>query len=159
MSLLVDRYVTSKFILKDNESVAYIKKLVNLLQNEENLSIGYISKDDYSAVLYEYGDKTFKFVAGGYIDSGPELKYSAIYKSNIDQKNIFNPNIDNDSICLFLEIQKNLQEGTWFFVENHCVEKKYLNSYIALYHQDGRIKFKNSHDSKVEMLQSFNIKE
>ena len=162
MSLLVDRYVTSKFILKDNESVIYIKKLVDLLQKEENLSMGYISKEDYSAILHEYGNKTFKFTASGYIGSGPELKYSVVYgyKNNqniTDDKNLLGKDLNHNSICLFSEIQKNLQEGSWFFVENHCVEKCYLNSYIALYHQDGRVKIKNSYDSKIEILTSLNI--
>lgn len=171
MSVSVDRYTTSKFILKDDEAVAHIKNLVELLQDECNLSMGYTFKDDYYASLYSYGDRTFKFVAGGYADSGPELRYSVVYGSKanqsaededleddeLEEEDELEEDLENDPVCVFSEIQKNLQEGTWFFVENHCIEKSYLSSYVALYHQDGRTIFKHSHDSKMEILKKLNI--
>lgn len=166
MSVSVDRFTTSKFILKDDEAVAHIKKLVDLLQDEENLSMGYTFKEDYYASLYEYGNRTFKFVSGGYADSGPELRYSVVYGSransdeNFDDEELedeLEEDLNNDPVCIFSEIQKNLQDNTWFFVENHCIEKSYLTSYVALYHQDGRTKYKHSHDSKLEILKSLNI--
>jgi len=158
MSVLADRYTTSKFILKDDESEKYIKDLVNLLQDESNLSSGYTFKD-YYAKLINYGDKIYKFTAGGYADSGPELKYSAIHKSdnNLNQ-NDEDENFDEvNSISLFDEIQKNIAKDTWFFVENHCIDHSYFSSYVSFYHQDGRVASRYSDESKKEILKSMKI--
>ena len=145
MSVTVDRYTTSKFILKDENAVEHIKMLVDLLQDESNLSMGYVFKEEYYAKLISYGNNTYKFQADGYADSGPELRYSAVYGSSEDEEDE-DGDIYYDPISIFDEIQKNIKEETWFFVENHSVEKTYFSSYITFYHQDGRTLGKSSYD-------------
>lgn len=156
MFLQVDRYTTSKFILKDDESVFYIKTLVELLQDHSNLSMGSVIENDYYAKLVQYGDRTFKFISGGYLDSAPELKYFSFNKKK--EKDIeTNDEVDHDPICIFSEIQKNLEKGTWFFVENHSIEEYCFSSYIALYSEGGKVVYNNSHQSKIEMLKNMRL--
>lgn len=154
MPVSVDRYSTSKFILKDDEAVRHIKNLVRLLQHESNLSSGFLMEESYVKLL-RYGDRTFKFMAGGYANSNLELRYSSIH--NMKNEILEDDDPDYNSVSLFSEIQKNLQEGAWFFVENHSIEDYDLSSYIAIYHQDGRVVYRSSYDSKIDILKSINL--
>lgn len=162
MSVTVDRYTTSKFVLKDDAAVEHIKKIVNLI-SKGNLHCGYLSSDSY-VDLYEYGNRTFKFVGHGFCDSGPEIRASALEESDEEYEEDDESDEDDDSeeeeeeywdeepISLFEEIQKNLVEGTWFFVENHAVEKSYFSSHIAFYHQNGKTDYRHSYDLKKQIL-------
>ena len=159
MSIQVDRYTTSKFILKDDAAVEHIKKIVDVISSG-NLSCGYLSNDAYIS-LYEYGDRTFKFVGHGFCDSGPEIRPSALAESDESDEESEDEEeedyYDEDPISLFDEIQSNLAEGTWFFVESHGVEKSYFSSYVALYHQNGKTDYRHSHDLKMQVLKDNGI--
>jgi len=161
MSVQVDRYTTSKFILKDDAAVEYIKKIVDII-SDGNISSGYLSDDAYIK-LYEYGDRTFKFIGDGFCDSGPEIRPSALRESEevFDEEEEEESEEDDewgeDPIQLFDEIQANLAEGTWFFVESHGVEKSYFSSYIAFYHQNGKTDYHYSFDAKRQILQKHGI--
>jgi len=163
MSVTVDRYTTSKFILKDDAAVEYINKIVDLLAEEGNLQSGYLASDAYIK-LYEYGDRTFKFIGDGFCDSGPEIRASALNEESseegdeeLDEEEEDEDYYDEDPISLFDEIQKNLAEGTWFFVENHAVEKSYFSSYIAFYHQNGKTDYRHSYELKKQILEDNKI--
>lgn len=156
MSIQVDRYTTSKFILKDDAAVEHIKKIVEIISSG-NLSCGYLSDNAYIK-LYEYGDRTFKFIGDGFCDSGPEIRPSALSESDEEYEDEEEEDYyDEDPISLFDEIQSNLVEGTWFFVESHGVEKSYFSSYVALYHQNGKTDYRHSHDLKRQILQDNKI--
>lgn len=159
MSVQVDRYTTSKFILKDDAAVEHIKKIVDIISSG-NVSCGYLSNDAYIK-LYEYGDRTFKFIGDGFCDSGPEIRPSALSESDEDDEESEDEEdedyYDEDPIQLFEEIQANLVEGTWFFVESHGVEKSYFSSYIALYHQNGKVDYRHSYDIKKKILEDNKI--
>ena len=159
MSVTVDRYTTSKFMLKDDTAVEHIKKIVNLL-SKGYLHSGYLSSDNYID-LYDYGDRTFKFIGHGFCDSGPEVRASALEKSEEEEYDEDEEEEDEswyeDPISLFDEIQKNLVEGTWFFVENHAVEKSYFSSHIAFYHQNGKTDYRHSYDLKKKILEDNKI--
>lgn len=164
MSVTVDRYTTSKFILNDDDSVAYIQKLVELLQEEGNLQSGYLTDDAYIK-LYDCGNRTFKFIGDGFCDSGPEIRASALSEESSeeeldeesDEENEDYYDDESDPISLFDEIQRNLAEGTWFFVENHAVEKSYFSSYIAFYHQNGKTDYRHSYELKKKILEDNKI--
>jgi hypothetical protein len=158
MSVTVDRYTTSKFILKDDAAVEYINKIVDLLAEEGNLQSGYLASDAYIK-LYEYGDRTFKFVGDGFCDSGPEIRASALNEEASEEESEEEDEdyYEEDPISLFDEIQKNLAEGTWFFVENHAVEKSYFSSHIAFYHQNGKTDYRHSYDLKKQILEDNKI--
>lgn len=156
MSVTVDRYTTSKFILKDDAAVEHIKKIVDII-SKGNLHCGYLSSDSYID-LYEYENRTFKFVGHGFCDSGPEIRASALeeyeeeeYEEEDDSEEE-EEYWEEDPISLFEEIQKNLAEGTWFFVENHAVEKSYFSSHVAFYHQNGKTDYRHSYDLKKQIL-------
>jgi hypothetical protein len=158
MSIQVDRYTTSKFILKDDAAVEHIKKIVDVISSG-NLSCGYLSDNAYIK-LYEYGDRTFKFIGDGFCDSGPEIRPSALSESDEGDEESEDEEedyYDEDPIQLFDEIQSNLVEGTWFFVETHGVEKSYFSSYVALYHQNGKTDYRHSHDLKMQVLKDNGI--
>jgi hypothetical protein len=149
MSCSIDRFTTTKFILKDDAAVNYIKSLVHLMQDENNLFNGY-QANNFSAELTQCGERTFKFIADGFADSGPELRHSSVYNSETTDAEYSD---DNESpVFLFCEIQKNLAEGVWFFVENHTSEKSLLSSSVSLYHQDGRVEGTSSYESKKSIL-------
>ena len=162
MSVTVDRYTTSKFILKDDAAVDHIKKIVDLLAAGESLQSGYLSSDSYIS-LYEYGDRTFKFVGHGFCDSGPEIRASALSESDEEDEDSDESEeeeedyYEEDPVSLFEEIQRNLAEGTWFFVENHAVEKSYFSSHIAFYHQNGKTDYRHSYDLKRKILEDNKI--
>jgi hypothetical protein len=157
MSVTVDRYTTSKFILKDDAAVEYINKIVDLLAEEGNLQSGYLASDAYIK-LYDYGDRTFKFIGDGFCDSGPEIRASALNEEASEEESEEDEDYyEEDPISLFDEIQKNLAEGTWFFVENHAVEKSYFSSYIAFYHQNGKTDYRHSYELKKQILEDNKI--
>lgn len=159
MSVTVDRYTTSKFVLKDDESVAYIQKLVNLLQEEGNLQSGYLTSDCYIK-LYDYGNRTFKFIGDGFCDSGPEIRASALNEDSSEEDEESEEDEDSweeDPVSLFDEIQRHLAEETWFFVENHAVEKSYFSSYVAFYHQNGKTDYRHSYELKKKILEDNKI--
>lgn len=161
MSVSDDRYTTSKFILKDDAAVEYIKRLVDLMKDESNLSSGYLASDAYID-LYEYGDRVFKFVGDGFMDSGPDLSYSAVNGSDDedeesedeDEEDYYD---EHDPIDFFSEVASNLAEGSWFFVENHSREKSYFSSRVTLYHQDGRVECSDSFELKRSLLKKLKI--
>lgn len=158
MSVTVDSYTTSKFILKDDAAVEYIKKIVSTIAEGNSLQTGYLAKDAYIRLI-EYGERSFKFIGDGFMDSCPEIHSSAL-QEDYDDTDLDEDDEDysyQDPISLFDEIQKNLEIGSWFFVENHSVEKSYYSSYVALYHQDGTVDYRHSHDLKREMLRSKGI--
>ena len=71
MGVEVGNYCTTSFILKDAESVEYIKKLCNVLTDESNLSSGYLSDDAYCKfVPYGKEENSFIIKAGGFMDAG-----------------------------------------------------------------------------------------
>jgi len=161
MSVTVDRYTTSKFILKDDDAAQYIKKIVDLLKLGQYLHTGYLSSDS-NITLLEYGDRTFKFVGDGFCDSGPEIRASALSKIHEDDQEYDEPedeedDYEEDPISLFEEIQRNLAKGTWFFVENHAVEKSYFSSHITFYHQNGKTDYRHSYDLKKQILEDNNV--
>jgi hypothetical protein len=154
MSVTVDRYTTSKFILKDDAAVEHIKKIADLIAKEGNLHSGYLSNDAYIK-LHDLGNRTFKFIGDGFCDSGPEIRASALNEESPDEEE--EDSYDEDPISLFDEIQSNLAEGTWFFVENHSVEKSFFSSYIAFYHQNGKTDYRHSYDLKKKILEDNKI--
>lgn len=158
MSVTVDRYTTTKFVLKDDAAVEHIKKIVSII-SKGNLHCGYLSSDSY-VDLYEYGNRTFKFVGHGFCDSGPEIRASALEESEEEYEEddeLEEEDWDEEPISLFEEIQKNLAEETWFFVENHAVEKSYFSSHIAFYHQNGKTDYRHSYDLKKQILKENKI--
>jgi hypothetical protein len=161
MSVTVDRYATSKFILKDDAAVDHIKKIVDLLKLGQYLHTGYLSSDNHIS-LYEYGDRTYKFIGDGFCDSGPEIRASALSESDGEDQEYYEPEdeedyYEEDPISLFEEIQRNLAKGTWFFVENHAVEKSYFSSHITFYHQNGKTDYRHSYDLKKQILEDHNV--
>lgn len=158
MSVSVDRYTTSKFILKDDAAVEHIKRLVGLMRDESNLSSGYLRSDSYIE-LYEYGDRAFKFVGDGFMDSSPELRYYAVkgWDGERTEDEKYNDDENYEPISFFSEIQENLAEDGWFFVENHTAEKSYFSSQISLYHQNGKSDYSCSYEIKKEMLKKLSI--
>ena len=148
-------YRTSEFTLKDQEAVDHIKHLVELLEDEENLYSGYYFDDHFIDMYETGGDFTFKIRTGGYADSSPELRYSAIHGLTEDDEEY----CDDDPVDLFTEIQKHLKEGTHF--TSRCCEndKSGMYFYMYLYHADGRREFMNSNDMEDVLLKKMAIKE
>ena len=158
MSTSIERYTTSKLILKDDEAVSHIKRLMELLEEESNLHSGSFSSN-FHIKLMHYGDKAYKFIVDGLLNSGPELKLSAVYPG-LESDGQPSSGEDEESgkmVDLFLEIQKNLAEDSWFFVENHSVEETFFSSSIFFYHQDGRKESVHSHDIKKSILNKLEI--
>ena len=152
MGVSVSDYKTSKFTLKNQEAVNYIKRLVDLLQDEDNHYGGYYF-DDHYINMYETGgdDFTFKIATGGYADSSPELRRGSVYEGEDEY--------DDDPIDLFTEIQNNLKEGTHY--TSRCCEndKSGMYFYMYLYHADGRREFMSSNDMEDVLLKRMGIEE
>jgi hypothetical protein len=103
--------------------------------------------------MYETGDDlTFKIRTGGYADSSPELRRSAVYEGEDDYE---------DPVDLFSEIQSNLKEGTYF--TSMCCESDksgmYFYTYMYLHHADGRNEYMSSNDVKNELLKKMGLKD
>lgn len=158
MSTSIERYTTSKLILKDDEAVSHIKRLMELLKEESNLHSGSFSSNFYIELMH-YGDRAYKFIVDGLLDSGPELKLSAVYPEPESDGRISSGEDEESGevVDLFLEIQKNLAEDSWFFVESHSVEQAFFSSSIFFYHQDGRKESVHSHDIKKSILNKLEI--
>ena len=150
MGVSVSDYRTSKFTLKDQDAVNHIKHLVDLLKDEDNHYGGYYF-DDHYIEMFERGDDdlTFEITTGGYADSSPEIRYSAVYETDEDD--------GEDPIDLFREIQANLKEGTYFTSMCSEHDKSGMYFYTYLYHADGRTEYMNSHDVMDELLKRMGI--
>jgi hypothetical protein len=149
MGVSASDYRTSEFTLKDQDAVNHIQHLVELLKDEENHYGGYYF-DDHYIDMYETGDDlTFKIRTGGYADSSPELRRSAVYEDEDDY---------GDPVDLFSEIQSNLKEGTYF--TSMCCEndKSGMYFYMYLHHADGRNEYMSSNDVKNELLKKMGLK-
>ena len=156
MGVSVSDYKTSKFTLKNQEAVDYIKRLVDLLQDEDNHYGGYYF-DDHYIDMYETGDDdfTFKIATGGYADSSVELRYSAVHGLTEDDEEY----CDDEPVDLFTEIQNNLKEGTYF--TSRCCEndKSGMYFFMYLYHADGKREFMSSNDVEDVLLKKMGIEE
>jgi hypothetical protein len=159
MGVQVDNYFTTSFVLRDQRAVDHIKHLCELLNDEQNLSSGYLSEDAYCD-MYSYSseENSFKIKTGGYIDSGPELKYTSVYGFDSDNyENEYEQNEMNDCVYLFQEIKANLKEGTWFFVDGYSWDKGGAYTSVQFYHQDGRSSYVSNFDVKKQILKEMNI--
>ena len=125
MSVSVTRYYTTKFILKSEDSVAFVQKLVEQLQNPENLYYGYTFAG-FRCGLLDRGERAFSFWGGEFADSSPVLKAADIPG--------FAP---GEEVDLFAQIQEHLAPDEYFFVEQHSVEGYALYSHTMFYHQNG----------------------
>lgn len=153
MTVSIDRYSTSKFILKDDKAVEYIKFLVELTNDNSNLVTGKLNKEIGCSKLIHYKDRAYQYFGDGFINSSPELKNNSILSSKdlkIDDK-IDEDDYDN-GISLFVEIQKNLEVDGWFFVDNHTISETTLSNSILFYHQDGRVFYYDSYGIKKDLI-------
>jgi vacuolar-type H+-ATPase subunit I/STV1 len=169
MGVQVDNYCTTSFVLKDEKAVEYIKKLCELLSDESNLYTGYLSSDAWCD-MHSYGKEPHSFYikTGGYMDSGPELRASAIdrlYGEATEEEEIDEEqeelareeDNDRDPISLWDEIQKNLKEGTWFFVDGYSWDRSNVYTSVQFFHQDGRNEYVASYDIKKKILKDMKI--
>jgi hypothetical protein len=160
MSVQIDNYCTTSFILKDKESVEYIGKFCALLMDKLNLSSGCLSDEAWCDMI-EYGseENAFTIKTGGYMDSGPELRASVLTKSEESENEDEDEEIDyyEDAISLFSEVQKHLKEDTWFFVDQYSWDRVGAYTGVTFYHQDGRYKSIDNFDIKSQILKEFKI--
>jgi hypothetical protein len=67
---------------------------------------------------------SFIISMGGFADGGPYLQHSSVRGFCLDRySNVVEQNEDCEPIHIFEEIQKNLKEGTWFFVDEYSWDK------------------------------------
>ena len=169
MGVQVDNYCTTSFVLKDEKAVQYIQKLCELLTDESNLYNGYLSSDAWCS-MQQYGKEPNSFIikTGGYMDSGPELRASVIDRlfgeetekeelSEEEEELEMEQDHERDPVSLWDEIQKNLKEGTWFFVDGYSWDRSNAYTSIHFLHQDGRRKYVASYDIKKKILQDMKI--
>jgi len=167
MGVQVDNYCTTSFILKDEKAVEYIKKLCELLSDESNLFNGYLSSDAWCD-MHSYGKEpnSFYIKTGGYMDSGPELRASVVDRLFGEQGEKEEMEEDEEAIerdheqgpvNLWDEIQKNLKEGTWFFVDGYSWDRSNAYTSVQFFHQDGRNKYVSNYDIKKKILQDMKI--
>jgi hypothetical protein len=156
MGVQVDNYCTTSFVLKDEEAAKYIKRLCDLLMEEGALHMGYLSQEAYCDMT-EYGKEPNSFIikTGGYMDSYPELRWSAVHGP--EDEEFDEADFDKDPISLWDEIQKNLKEGSWFFVDGYGWDRSHAFTSVQFIHQDGRTKFVSDHDIKKKILQDMKI--
>lgn len=156
MAAQIDNYCTTPFILKDQQSVEYINKLCKLLCNKENLYEGDLSQDSF-CIMVPYGKEpnSFYIKTNGYIDSGPELRCSSVWNEHqlISNTN----NLDEQPINLWIEIQKNLKDETWFFIDGYAWDNTSVHTFVQFFHQDGRTEFFSNYDIKKKILKDMNI--
>ncbi len=153
MGASVDSFSTNAFTLKNQESVEYIKRLVELLNYEDNLICGYAG-DDFSTVMLSYSNDglTFKIHAGDFYDGGPQLKSSCVYES----EDTDNP---DDYVDLWDEIHARLKEGTYLVVKRHTFERSGLYFGVVAYKQGGGSVHRNCYELEREMLKELGFEE
>lgn len=169
MGVQVDNYCTTSFVLKDEKAVQYIQKLCELLTDEYNLFNGYLSSDAWCD-MHSYGKEpnSFYIKTGGYMDSGPELRASVVdrlYRASTEEEEmdeeqeelIREQDFERDPISLWDEIQKNLKEGTWFFIDGYSWDRSNVYTSIQFLHQDGTSQYVSSYDIKKKILQDMKI--
>ena len=157
MGVQIDNYCTTSFILRDQRAVDYIQRLCELLNDENNLSSGYLI-EGYCNMHPRSEENSFIIKTGGYADSGPDLSYTAVHGFDMDSyENEEEQNQFHDSVNLFYEIQKNLKEGTWFFVDGYSWDRAGAYTSVQFYHQDGRTKYVNNFDVKKEILKEMGV--
>ena len=167
MGVQVDNFCTTSFILKDKEAVEYIKKLCELLSDDSNLHMGYLSSDSWCD-MHPCGkeENSFFIKTGGYMDSYPELRVSVVDRflrgiteelTEEEEELEIERDSERDPISLWSEIQKNLKEGTWFFVNGYGWDRSSAFSSVQFYHQDGRTKYVSDYDIKKKILQDMKI--
>ncbi len=169
MGVQVDNYCTTSFVLKDEKAAQYIKKLCELLTDEYNLFNGYLSSDAWCD-MHSYGKEpnSFYIKTGGYMDSGPELRASVVDRlfgasteeEELDEEqeeSIREQDSERDPISLWDEIQKNLKEGTWFFVDGYSWDRSNVYTSVQFFHQDGRNQYVASYDIKKKILKDMKI--
>ena len=166
MGVEVGNYCTTSFILKDAESVKYIEKLCNLITNESSLSSGYLSSDAYcDLVRYGKEENSFIIKAGGFMDSGVDIRYSALYNSDgtereeVDEEQYEDEDYEEtqDPINLWYEVQKHLKEGAWFFVDEYSYGRSYATTSVTFYHQNGKIDSMSDYEIKKNILKKMGI--
>jgi hypothetical protein len=160
MSVQIDNFFTNSFILKDEESVKYIKRLCKLLMEEDNLTSGYLSSSVYCNMFTRssFEDNSFVISMGGFIDGGPYLLHSSVHGFDSDKySKVEEQNEDKDPIYIFEEIQKNLKQGTWFFVDEYSWDKTKAETAVRFFHQDGRTKMISNYDIKKLILKEMRI--
>ena len=114
MSVQIDNFFTNSFILKNEESVKYIKRLCELLMEEDSLTCGHLSSSAYCHMFPRSSGEEYSFVIsmGGFVDGGPYLQHSSVRGFCLDRySNPVEQNEDCEPIYIFEEIQKNLKEG------------------------------------------------
>ena len=158
MGVEVGNYCTTSFILKDAESVKYIKKLCDLLTDETNLSSGYLSDDAYCKFI-SYGKEEHSFIikAGGFMDSGVDIRYSALHDRQRTEEDEVDYEEEHDPINLWDEIQKHLKEDTWFFVDEFSWGRSYTTTSVSFYHQNGKTEYESSFNIKKHILKKMGI--
>jgi hypothetical protein len=156
MSVQVDYFSTSKFIVKADE-VQRLKELVELLKEEGNTGSGYYSSEHYIN-LYDYGNNAFSLHTGGYCDGSPELKDTIINGYNSEE---YESEEDQNDYCgshsIFDIIQDMLQEGSWFFVDSTGFEKGRIYNNTYFYHANGKGGSINTWQLKRKILEEHGI--
>lgn len=145
----INNYYTSYFILKDDGAVAYIEQLCASVNNGENLLFG--TKTDNSIcsmIKHKSVDLAFMIKITGFLNFDADL----IIKNELDD------NLQEESsISLWEEVQNNLAENTWFFVDECSFTDIKLKTSVSFYHQDGRREFSTSFDIKKEIIDKLNL--
>jgi len=160
MGVEVGNYCTTSFILKDAESVKYIKKLCDLLTDETNLSSGYLSDDAYCQLdAYSKEENSFIIKAGGFMDSGVDIRYSALHDRQGTEEDEVDEDYEeeHDPINLWDEVQKHLKEGAWFFVDEYSYGRSYATTSVSFYHQNGKTEYESSFNIKKHILKKMGI--
>jgi len=160
MGVEVGNYCTTSFILKDAESVEYIQKLCDLLTDETNLSCGYLSDDAYCKFI-SYGKEEHSFIikAGGFMDSGVDIRYSALHDRQRTEEDEVDEDYEeeHDPINLWDEIQKHLKEDAWFFVDEFSWGRSYTTTSVSFYHQNGKTEYESNYNIKKHILKKMGI--
>ena len=160
MGVQVDNYCTTSFILKDDEAVKYISRLCELMTDEDNLHNGYLSDGYCDLVKYGKEERSFIIKTGGFCDSGPQLRYSAVHPKAETEEDIEDEDEsdwEEDSIDLWDEVKANLKEGTWFFIDGYSWDRSGAYTSVQFLHQDGRSEWVTNFDIKKEILKKMNI--
>jgi len=158
MGVEVGNYCTTSFILKDAESVEYIKKLCDLLTDETNLSCGYLSDDAYCKFIsYGKEENSFFIKAGGFMDGSVDIRLSALDDRQGTEEEQLDENEDEESINLWSEVQKHLKEGAWFFVDEYSWGRSYATTSVSFYHQNGKTEYVSDYNIKKDILKKMCI--